>query len=335
MALGLSIESAKQFLGSDFEQYRQTLNTALHTDEPFLETINNYVLGSRGKEIRPVLSLLTSRCCGSLSFEGYCVAAATEMLHTATLMHDDVADGASFRRGALSVAAMFSVPAAVLTGDFWLARSLNVINTNCGREIIRNFDLAIQTMSESELLQLDKAGSLDTTEKDYLKIIYGKTAALFVASLRSAAIVSGASEAAVAAVEAYAKNLGLAFQIRDDILDYSPGLDTGKTAGADLRERKITLPLICALDNYPEKASEVISKIGMIESVLGQKTTEKEELVIAEVTDFVLNGGGLEGATQKLQSYTDAAIQAISALPASQARSMLEGFAEFAGTRGR
>ena len=147
-------ESARSFLGSDFEKYRQTLNNAIHSDEEYLNAINKYVLGSRGKEIRPILSLLAGLACGKLTEQNYCCAAATEMLHTATLMHDDVADYASMRRGILSVSAMFSAPAAVLTGDFWLARSLNLLVDRCDKQIVLNFSEAIRKMSEGELLQL-------------------------------------------------------------------------------------------------------------------------------------------------------------------------------------
>lgn len=333
--MAINIEHVKEFLGSDFESYRQTLASALQTDEQYLQVINNYVLGSRGKEIRPVLSLLAGRACGKISEKNYCVAAATEMLHTATLMHDDVADGAYMRRGALSVASMFSIPAAVLTGDFWLARTMSLLVSTCPPEALLFFSDAIKQMSEGELLQLDKAGRLDTTEEDYLKIIYGKTAALFVAALKSAALVSGAGAAASGTIASYARNVGLAFQIRDDILDYLPGLNTGKQPGADLKERKITLPLICALRNAPREAPQIISKIGKIESLFGRKTTPQEDQIISEVSDFVLSNKGIEGATGKLKDYTKAAVDSLSLLPSSDEKAMLSDFAEFVGMRGR
>ena len=326
-------ESAKEFLGSDFEQYRQTLSLAIHSDEPYLEAINQYVLGRRGKEIRPVLSLLAGRCCGSLSPASYYCAAASEMLHTATLMHDDVADAASMRRGALSVAAMFSPAAAVLTGDFWLSRSLHLLTTHCPPAIIDCFAESVRRMSEGELLQMDKADKLDTTEKDYYSIIYGKTAALFVASVKSAAMAVGAGEKNTKALVDYAENLGLAFQIRDDIFDYSPDLKTGKSSGADIKERKITLPLIGALKNAPEKAPEIISEIGKIESVFAEKISEEEKEIIAEVTAFARENGGIEYAQQSLERHIDTAKNALESLHDSPDREMLTGFAEYVGRR--
>ena len=326
-------ESAKEFLGSDFERYRQTLSVAIHSEEPYLEAINQYVLGRRGKEIRPVLSLLAGRSIGALSPASYYCAAASEMLHTATLMHDDVADAASMRRGALSVAAMFSPAAAVLTGDFWLSRSLHLLTTHCPPAIIDCFAEAVRRMSEGELLQMDKADKLDTTEKDYYNIIYGKTAALFVSSIKSAAMAVEASEPIIGALTDYAENLGLAFQIRDDIFDYSPDLKTGKSSGADIKERKITLPLIGALNNAPAKAVEIISEIRKIESVFAEKITEREAEVIAEVTAFVRENGGIEYAQQKLEEHIVLAKKALDILPQSGDRDMLTGFAEYVGKR--
>ena len=326
-------ESAKEFLGSDFEKYRQTLSLAIHSDEPYLEAINRYVLGRRGKEIRPVLSLLAGRCCGSLNPRSYYCAAASEMLHTATLMHDDVADAASMRRGALSVAAMFSPAAAVLTGDFWLSRSLHLLTTHCSPAIIDCFADSVRRMSEGELLQMDKADKLDTTEKDYYSIIYGKTAALFVASVKSAAMAVEAGEKTTKALTDYAENLGLAFQIRDDIFDYSPDLKTGKSSGADIKERKITLPLIGALANAPQKAPYIISRIGKIESVFAEKISEAEKEIIAEVTGFTRENGGLEYAQQRLERHIETAKKSLEEIPECQKRDMLTGFAEYVGRR--
>ena len=331
----VNTESARLFLGSDFDKYRQALNVALHSDEPYLNAINKYVLGVRGKEIRPILSLLAGLSCGSLSEQSYCSAAATEMLHTATLMHDDVVDQANMRRGALSVSAMFSAPAAVLTGDFWLARSLNLLVSKCDREITLNFSNAIRRMSEGELLQLNKADRLDTTEEDYFRIIYGKTAALFVASLKSAALAAGADDLSKDCIESYAEHIGLAFQIRDDILDYSANLDTGKLPGADLKERKITLPLLGALKSAPQKAEYILSEIGKIEGVFTRQSTPQEEKIIANVSDFVIKNGGIEYADEKLSEQIGLAADSLSPLPSSDARQMLIGFAEYVGKRGK
>ena len=253
--------SAIAFLGADFEKYRDTLYEAVLSNEPYLSRINEYVLGSRGKEIRPVISLLTGRSCASLTPVSFYCAAVSEMLHTATLMHDDVADAASMRRGHLSVSAMFSPSAAVLAGDFWLSRVMHILTSQCSREIVSCFTGAVQKMSESELFQMEKASSLDTTENDYYSIIYGKTAALFIACIKSAALAVNADAKTLDALEIYAENFGLAFQIRDDILDYSPSLDTGKKAGTDLKERKITLPLLGVMKEFPEHTSEIISSL--------------------------------------------------------------------------
>ena len=326
-------DSVRDYLGSDFEKYRQTLSVAIHSDEAYLEAINQYVLGVRGKEIRPVLALLAGRSCGSLTPLSYYCAAVSEMLHTATLMHDDVADAAAMRRGHLSVSAMFSPAAAVLTGDFWLSRSLYLLTSKCETEFISFFADAVQKMSEGELLQLDKADKLDTTEQDYYSIIYGKTAALFVASIKSAARAVRADGVVVDSLTCYAENLGLAFQIRDDIFDYSPDLKTGKIAGADIKERKITLPLIGALNNAPERAPGIISEIRKIESVFTEKITEKEAAIISKVTDFVRENKGIEYAQQKLDYHIVLAKNALAVIPPSRDKELLIEFAEYVGRR--
>lgn len=326
-------ESVMDYLGSDFKKYRQTLSVAIHSDEAYLEAINQYVLGVRGKEIRPVLALLAGRSCGNLTPLSYYCAAVCEMLHTATLMHDDVADAAAMRRGHLSVSAMFSPAAAVLTGDFWLSRSLYLLTSKCGTEYISFFADAVQKMSEGELLQLDKADKLDTTEQDYYSIIYGKTAALFIAGIKSAVCAVKADGVVIDSMTCFAENLGLAFQIRDDIFDYSPALKTGKTAGADIKERKITLPLIGALNNAPDKAPGIISEIRKIESVFTEKVTDKEAAIIAEVTEFVHGNGGIEYAQQKLENHILLAKNALAVIPPSRDKDLLIEFAEYVGRR--
>lgn len=326
-------QDARELLGSDFEKYRQTLSVAIQSPEPFLEAINRYVLGGRSKEIRPVVCLLAARCCGKLSYANYCCAAASEMLHTATLIHDDVADQATMRRGAPSIAAMFGPAAAVLTGDFWLSRSLHLLAKHCSPEIIDCFAESVKKMSEGELLQLDKADKLDTTEEDYFTIIYGKTAALFVAAVKSAALAVGADEKSTEALVCFAENLGLAFQIRDDIFDYSPDIQTGKVAGADIKERKITLPLIGALKNAPSKAPAILSRIGQIESVFMKEVTEAEAKIIADTTAFVRENGGLEYAQARLEKHTVLAKEALEKIQPSKDREMLSAIAEYVGRR--
>lgn len=333
----VSLEDAKSRLGEDFARYRETLSAAVCSDEPFVNSISGYVLAHKGKELRPVLSLFTGRLCGTLNPLSYYVAVVAEMLHSATLLHDDVADEAKMRRSAPTVSALFSSTAAVLIGDFWLSRALHVLVSKCEPEIISCFTDAVQKMAEGELIQMGKAESLDTTEKDYFAIIERKTSALFVACMKSAAYAVGASPEAVGAVEAYALHLGNAFQIRDDIFDYSSDLDTGKAAGADLKERKITLPLLCAMEYNPAEESRIRAAVGRVENRKREDGSFSADELAAmdEVMAFVRENMGIELAQNKLEEQSRLAVSALSGLRDCGDRQVLAAIAEYVGKRER
>lgn len=321
------IEGVRAFLGDDVDRYRGVLYEALKTDRSYLDRVNKYILGNRGKEMRPLLSLLVGRCCGNLTEESFRCAAASEMLHTATLLHDDVVDQATKRRNAPTVGTLFTPYVAVLTGDYWLSCVLAVISVQCDRKIITLFTDATKKLSEGELLQIDKADKMDTTEEDYFIIIYGKTAVLFEATVKSAAYAVDAPKHIVDGVGLFAKYLGLAFQIRDDIFDYSPSMETGKNFGIDLKERKITLPLLGAFKNAPQKRGEIISKI----KELSEKscTPEREKQIVDEVFAFVNENKGVEYAQEAANHYLTMGIRGLDVLPDSPAKKTLIEFAEF------
>ena len=321
------IEGVRAFLGDDVDKYRGVLYEALKTDRSYLNSVNKYILGNRGKEMRPLLSLLVGRCCGTLTEASYCCAAVSEMLHTATLLHDDVVDQASKRRNAPTVGALFTPYVAVLTGDFWLSVVLAVLASKCDRKIINLFTDATKKLSEGELLQIDKADEMDTTEEDYFIIIYGKTAVLFEATVKAAAYAVNAPQPVVDGVASFAKYLGLAFQIRDDIFDYSPSMETGKNFGIDLKERKITLPLLGAFKNAPEKRGEVIAKIKELSETVC--TPEREKQIVEDVFNFVNESGGLEYAQNVANQYLTMGIKGLDVLPDSPDKQMLIEFAEF------
>ena len=325
------IEGVRAFLGDDVDKYRGVLYEALKTDRSYLNSVNKYILGNRGKEMRPLLSLLVGRCCGTLTEASYCCAAVSEMLHTATLLH--VVDQASKRRNAPTVGALFTPYVAVLTGDFWLSVVLAVLASKCDRKIINLFTDATKKLSEGELLQIDKADEMDTTEEDYFIIIYGKTAVLFEATVKAAAYAVNAPQPVVDGVASFAKYLGLAFQIRDDIFDYSPSMETGKIFGIDLKERKITLPLLGAFKNAPQKREEIISKIKELSET--NCTPEREKQIIDDVFAFVNDNKGLEYAQEAANQYLTMGIDCLKVLPDSPAKKMLIEFAEFVCRRSK
>lgn len=323
----------KEYLGVEWEAYRKALESALESRSDLLNKINEYLFSRPGKQLRPLFSLLTAKACAS----GFCsesaisCAAACEMLHTATLLHDDVVDNADTRRGAPTVKALSSSSAAVLIGDYWLSKVVEVIVHNCDQRVILYYAKCLQDLAEGEMLQMEKAQSLETTEEDYFAIIYRKTASLFETSIKGAAYVSHASEDLLSSFEQYACHVGLAFQIMDDIFDYSPNISTGKPAGLDLLERKITLPLLGAFAN---SSKEEVSHIKSIMAKIGEDEVKDKE-ISKEIVDFVHNRGGIEYSHSRLDKEIALAISSLSELPASEAKEYLVELAQYLVKRDR
>lgn len=331
----MDIKEIKEWLGDSWDSYRRVFEQTLRTDNVLLSRINAYLMNNGGKQLRPVLSLLTSMACGCINYKSYCCAAVAEILHTATLLHDDVADDGNMRRGVPTVKAVFTPAASVLTGDYWLAKALSILIQTCDRETLGFFSFTMQELSEGELLQMEKADRLDTTEEDYNKIIACKTASLFIATVKSAACSVEADKEKTEAVSLYAYHVGMAFQIRDDILDYSPKLETGKLSGADLKERKITLPLLGAMKNAPsDREGEIRRLIGKIDhSVKGGEISPQEKKIIEEVNSFVRQYQGISYAQQKLEEHSRQAVRALDTLPDSAAKNHMAELARYLATR--
>ena len=271
--------------------------------------------------LRPMLSLLMARCCGSLCSRSINYAAASEMLHNATLMHDDVADDSCERRGRPSVMSLIGPHSAVLLGDFWLARAVEIVLRNGSDDkVVSLFSKTLTDLSEGEMLQLQKASSADTTEEDYLRIIYCKTASLFEAACVSAAISVDAPAPYLEAARLYARNMGLAFQIKDDILDYAGDESLGKPLGNDLKEKKITMPLLCALGSDP-------SGDGRIRQMIRDGEMDGEKVKC--IRDFVEAASGVESAARRLEIYVGKAVDALAPLPDLPEKTMLADLARY------
>lgn len=305
------LAQAKAFLGSDWKGFEELFEEKLHCEIPILNKVNKYLLARSGKQLRPVLAMLAAHLCS-----GYCsqasvsCAVASEMIHTATLLHDDVADDSDTRRGSPTVSALISPRASVLVGDYWLAKGVTTLIDTCNSETFRYFSVCLDELSQGEMFQIEKAASLDTTYDDYIRIISCKTASLFRAAMKSGASNSGCTDAQLEIVDSFALHLGLAFQMRDDILDYSPSLSIGKPTGVDIRERKITLPLICAFENAGAAAREAVIKDidgGHPEGVMS----------------FVGEHGGIEGAQAILERETARATGLLDTFPDSAAKKLL------------
>lgn len=318
------IDSIKEFLGEDWKRTEEMLSGSLSSDVALLSDINGTMLSHKGKQLRPMLTLLCARCCGAAGEDSIRFAAAAEMLHNATLMHDDVADDSMQRRGIPTLLSVLGASPAVLVGDFWLARTMNVImGARCRDEVAPLFAKTMTDLAEGEMLQLEKAALADTEMEDYLRIIHCKTASLFVAACLSGAISTGAPEEYRNAVREYAEALGLAFQIKDDILDYVGSEELGKPRGVDIKEKKITLPLLGAMKGSPREKQ--------IRQMV--KTIDAHPENVGEITLFVRENDGVARAAEELDGYIDKALEALGRLPECPEREMLASLARFNALR--
>ena len=323
----MDIREIKAFLAGPMQEVSAMQEACLESDIALLDATNRSLLSQGGKQLRPILSLLAAGACGGINPDSVRFAAASELIHNATLLHDDVVDGATTRRGKPTVMSILSGPASVLVGDFWLVRAIRCI-LDAGRyseRVIRLFAKTLADLAEGEMLQLQKASVCDTTREDYRRIIYCKTASLFEAAVLSGAVSADAPEEWTAALAGYARNLGLAFQIKDDIFDYTGGEALGKPVGIDLREQKITLPLLAALESVSEdEASAVRAMVAQISDM---------PALAVRVRNFALERGGVEKAAAEMGQYIDEAVSCLDELPPSAEKTYLADLARFVGER--
>ena len=253
-------------------------------------------------------------------------ASASELLHNATLLHDDVADDSDQRRGVPTIMSLMGPSVSVLVGDYWLVKAMELIlgPSDSDHRVIKIFSKTLSDLAEGEMLQLQKAQKGDTDENDYLRIIYNKTASLFEAACVSAAISVEACPEYEKAAKDYAVALGLAFQIKDDILDYAGTESVGKPLGVDILEQKMTMPLLGAFACVPSQEARIR---GMVKDIVDHPEYRDE------IVAFVKENGGLEYAVAQLDRYVEQAVEALSVLPESDERDMLEELAYFTAKR--
>ena len=319
----MSREKVLELLGEDWTRMTELIRAGLVSEIPLANEINDGILSHPGKLLRPMISLLLARACGGITPHSIRYAAAAELLHNATLIHDDVADNSAQRRGMPTLLSRIGPRAAVLVGDYWLARAVEmVMGEGTDVEALRLLSQPLVDLAEGEILQLQKAESCDTDESDYLRIIYCKTASLFEFVGRTAARSTGAPQPLVAASEAFTRAFGMAFQIRDDILDYS-GAQIGKPVGQDLLECKITLPLIGALQGS-DRQDEIR---GMVRAMV--EHPENGEKIRA----FVAVRDGIGYARRRLEEYVDQAIRALAPLPETPEKECLVDIAKYNSIR--
>lgn len=307
---------------ADFEAY---FSRTMKSNIPLLNIILNYILRRKGKQMRPLLVFLTARLNGEISEATYVAATFIELLHTASLVHDDVVDEAPERRGALSINALWNSKIAVLVGDYMLSRGMLISVEKRRFDMLEIVSEAVKSMSEGELLQLQKSRKLNINEEDYFRIISSKTAALIAACTACGARSVTEDPETIRRMKLFGEYIGIAFQIRDDIMDFEPTGITGKISGNDIKEKKITLPLIHAL----ERASAIDKRkvLGII------KNKKKSKTDIEVVVRFVTSHGGLEFSEQKMNEYRDKALGILGSYPDSAVKDSLMEFVNYTASR--
>lgn len=324
----MGIKELHTFLQDALVRVEAQIDASLRSDVSLLEATNRRLREHPGKMLRPMLALLVGGALGKKTADTYRFAAAVELLHNATLLHDDVVDGAACRRGLPTVFSQLGAGPAVLMGDYWLVACLKLILVaeKHMQQVLELFSNTLGHLTEGELLQLEKTSRADTSQADYLRIIYGKTASLFETSAISAAISVDATEAQCLAAGNFARQLGTAFQIKDDIFDYSdPSAALGKPVGIDLKEQKVTQPLLCALETVSAQDAEAIrAKVAGLAD-----HPEWEE----EIRSFVKAKDGVARAVRVMDRYINEALACLEVFPASAEKGYLAALARYVGDR--
>lgn len=315
----------KRPVREEMAQFEAYFGKEMQSRIPLLKVILNYIFRRKGKQMRPLLVFLSAKLNGEIGEPAFVAATLIELLHTASLVHDDVVDDASERRGVLSVNALWNSKIAVLVGDYMLSKGLLISIEKNRTDMLEIVSEAVKSMTEGELLQLQKARKLNIREEDYFRIITSKTAALIAACTACGARSATSNPDIIQLMKEFGESVGIAFQIRDDLLDYESNGLTGKIPGNDIKEKKITLPLIHAL----EKASYSSKK--HILNLVGNKNKSRSD--IKEVIRFVTEHRGMEYAALKMNQYRDKALAILDTYPDSEVKNSLRDFVFYTTSR--
>ncbi len=317
----LRLDDIKAPIAREMEEFEQKFRASMKTRVLLLDKIMGYIVKRKGKQMRPMFVFLTAGTCGGITESTFRGAALIELLHTATLVHDDVVDEANYRRGFFSINALWKNKVAVLVGDFLLSRGLILSVENNDFDLLRIVTYAVKEMSEGELLQIEKSRRLDITEDVYFDIIRQKTASLIASCCAVGAASSSAPEAAtVDKMRDFGEKIGMAFQIKDDLFDYGE-IEIGKPLGIDIREKKMTLPLIYALSK-----SGWLEKRRIISMIKNESDKPKK---VKEVIQYVKESGGIEYAVETMNRFHREALDILSGFPDSQYKRSLTDLVQF------
>ena len=319
-----SIDEIKKPIAAEIDVFEDKFKASMHSSVPLLDRITHYIVKRKGKQIRPMFVFFSAGLCGGINESTHRGAALVELLHTATLVHDDVVDNSYQRRGFFSINALWKNKIAVLVGDYLLSKGLLLSLDNNDFSLLKIVSEAVKQMSEGELLQIEKVRKMDVGEPIYYEVIRQKTASLIASCCACGAASAGADAETVERMRLFGEKIGIAFQIKDDMFDF--GLDdVGKPLGIDIKEKKITLPLIYALN----KASGP-DRRNMINLV---KNHNEEPKKVAEIIAFVKGSGGMAYASTQMAKYQEEAFTILNTFPPSEFRTGLEQLVRFTTER--
>lgn len=320
----LNLKKISESIAEELKEFENQFSNVLKSNVALIDLITKYILKQKGKKIRPILVLLSAKLCGEVNRRTFIAANLVELLHTATLIHDDVVDDAKSRRGIASVNAVWKNKASVLIGDYLLSKGLLISLENNEYDFLQVTSEAVRRMSEGELLQIQKARNFDATEETYFKVISDKTASLIKTCCKLGALSTSTDKSEIEALGVFGENIGISFQLRDDILDYTGRKKLlGKSTGNDLKEKKFTLPLIISLRNAPKKKSNEIMKL------IKSDRTKKFD----EVFNFVLENGGVDYSINKVNEYAALAKYSLKNFTDNRVKDSMMEFIEFVSDR--
>lgn len=320
----LKLKEIRQPIATELDTFEAKFKQSMQSSVPLLDIITQYLYKQKGKQMRPMFVFFSAGLCGTINESTYRGASLVELLHTASLVHDDVVDNANERRGFFSVNALWKNKVAVLVGDFLLAKGLLLSVSSQEHDLLRIVSEAVEQMSEGELLQIEKARKLDIKESLYYEIIRKKTASLIASCCAAGASSVSASTEIVQKLHTFGEKVGIAFQIKDDLFDF--GLDdVGKPLGNDIKEKKMTLPLIYALSKTSSQEKRRI--INLV------KNNNEDSKKVEEVINFVRSSGGLEYATQQMLIYQGEAFKILEDFPENMYKTGLQQLVKFTTDR--
>jgi octaprenyl-diphosphate synthase len=320
------MEEIVRLIREDLDKLEKSIDRLLTTRISFIREVVHHLIKSGGKRIRPILVILSSRLCGCFDDQPLSYAAIVEFIHTATLLHDDVVDNAETRRGAQTANTVWGNESSVLVGDFLFSKSFDLMVSDNKAEILRVISKATTDLAEGEILELLKTSDIDTTEEEYYEVILGKTAVLLSAACEIGALLGNAEEKKRRALHEFGYHIGMAFQLTDDLLDYTSTDKTlGKDAGRDLKEGKVTLPLINALKFATEEEKTAIAA-----NLTKKRITNKDFLKVKKIIEKY---GGTEYTARVSKEHIDAAKRLLDVFPASPYKKALIDLADYIITR--